>query len=358
VWRAHLRAGGAAAPETVVVKTAVTSGGAGYDPDAADTGPAWRLFNEWASLDLLARLAPENPLAPRLYGGDRAAGVIVVEDLRGGVGLDRILLGSDRGAAEQALVGYAEALGRMHAVTVGHEREYTAHRTSLGPLPDVPVSTAAEAALDAQGLIAACRGAASAVGIRLDGAAERDLEAVAAFWAGTSPARALVHSDACPDNCLRTAAGTRLVDFEFGGFRHPLVDGACLRLGFPSCWCAGALPDDVLRRAEAAYREALARGCLWAADDAAFTRALVDARAYWTVAMLAWAVPDLLNEDVGWGLVGGRQRVLHRLGLFAGLSEDYGRLRALGGTARTMQQSLAARWPDAAIPLAVFPAFS
>jgi hypothetical protein len=114
----------------------------------------------------------------------------------------------------------------------------------------------------------------------------------------------------------------------------------------------------VLRRAEAAYREALARGCPWAADAAAFTRALVDACAYWTVAMLAWAVPDLLNEDVGWGLVGGRQRVLHRLGLFAGLSEDYGRLRALGGTARTMQQSLAARWPDAAIPLAVFPAFS
>jgi hypothetical protein len=88
VWRAHLHEGAAAAPETVVVKTAVASAGAGCDPDATDTGAAWRLFNEWASLELLARLAAENPLTPGLYGGDRTAGVIVIEDLRASVGLE------------------------------------------------------------------------------------------------------------------------------------------------------------------------------------------------------------------------------------------------------------------------------
>ena len=355
VWRARVRGGRAGAPASVVVKTAVVADGEDYAPDARGTGPAWRLFNEWASLELLGRLEPERRLAPRLYGGDRAAGVLVVEDVRAGVGLDRLLVGDDPDAAEDALVGHAEALGRLHAVTAAHEDEYTALRAGLGPLPPIPVSTAAEAALDGQGLVAGFRRAAAELGVGLGGPAVEDLERVAAMW--ESPAvRALVHGDACPDNCRCASDGVRLVDFEFGGFGHPLIDGACPRLCYPSCWCAGALPERVVRRVEAAYRAAVVGGCVWAADDVAFGRALVEGCAYWTVGMFAWAVPALFEDDVAWGLASGRQRVLHRLGLFDQLSDERRHLQALGSAARGLRARLAARWPEAA-PLSAFPAF-
>jgi len=355
VWRARVHGGPADTPASVVVKTAVAADREDYDPDADGTGPAWRLFNEWASLELLGRLAPERRLAPRLYGGDRAVGVLVLEDVRAGAGLDRLLLGDDPDAAEDAMVGHAGALGRMHAIAVAHEDEYAALRAGLGPLPPTAVSTAAEAALDGEGLVAAFRRAAAGLGVALGGPATGDLEEVAALW-GSPTVRTLVHGDACPDNCRCASGEVRLIDFEFGGFRHPLIDGACTRLCYPSCWCAGTIPERVVRRAEAAYRAALVGGGGWAADDVAFGRALVEGCAYWMIGMFAWAVPDLLGGDVAWGLASGRQRVLHRLGLFAEIGDERRHLQALGSAARSLRARLAARWPEAG-PLAAFPAF-
>src|SRR5688572_3129019 len=63
-------------PDTVVFKQPR----AGYDPDRA-AWPTLSLLNEWAGLQFLGSLGLAPPLAPRLYGGDRAAGLVVLEDL-------------------------------------------------------------------------------------------------------------------------------------------------------------------------------------------------------------------------------------------------------------------------------------
>jgi hypothetical protein len=328
-----------------------------YDPDSADPGPAARLFDEWAALALLGRLDASGSLAPRLVGGDRTAGVLVMEEVRPGEGLDRLLLGGDGDAAARAVRGCAETLGRLHARTTGCGAEHAALRAALGPVPPTPVSTAAEAPLDADGLTSAWRRAAQALHLPPGRGVEEDVAAVAAFWAAPDAPRALVHADACPDNCLATPDGVRLLDFEFAGFRHPLVDGASVRLGFPSCWCAGTVPAAVLAAAEAAYRTALGGAHPWAADDRAFDRALVEACGYWTLGAFVWAIPGLLDEDVDWGLAGGRRRLLHRMGLFAELAERRGHLRALGASVSAARARLAARWPEDRGPPGLFAAF-
>ena len=164
-----------------------------------------------------------------------------------------------------------------------------------------------------------------------------------------------MHADACPDNCLLLVDGARLIDFEFGRFHHPLIDGACLRLGFPSCWCARSIPEAIVDRGEAAYRTALAAGCGWATGDV-FDRALVEAGAYWTVGMFAWAMPGLLGDDLAWGLASGRQRVLRRLDVFARLAGSRQHLRALAAAAGELRGRLVERWPGTGA-VAVFPAF-
>jgi hypothetical protein len=129
VFRLSLLEGPPDAPTSVIVKRAAVGDDETYDPNAAAfPAPAWRLFNDWAGLQFLARVAPSDPIAPRLYGGDRNAGLIVLEDLGRRETLDQVLLGEDARAAENGLVDLAALLGRMHALSMGRQSRARAAR--------------------------------------------------------------------------------------------------------------------------------------------------------------------------------------------------------------------------------------
>ena len=57
LFRCTVAAGPSGAPASVIVKRVNIEPGDAYDPAAA-TGPAARLFNEWASLQFLFEVAP------------------------------------------------------------------------------------------------------------------------------------------------------------------------------------------------------------------------------------------------------------------------------------------------------------
>jgi hypothetical protein len=87
------------APPSIVVKRAPPD--QLYDANAPGyPASSWFLFNHWAGLQFLSHVAGEGTLSPRVYGGDRAAGVVLMEDLGTGLGLDEVLLGADPVAAE------------------------------------------------------------------------------------------------------------------------------------------------------------------------------------------------------------------------------------------------------------------
>ena len=104
VLRCQVLDGPSAAPPSVILKQVNLDSGQMFKVDSLDQS-AQAFLNQYASLTFLTRLADEGhqPIAPRLYGTDSTAGLLVMEDLGQGESLVEPLLGDDRAAADAAL---------------------------------------------------------------------------------------------------------------------------------------------------------------------------------------------------------------------------------------------------------------
>jgi hypothetical protein len=171
------------------------------------------------------------------------------------------------------------------------------------------------------------------------------------------PWLALVHGDPCPDNVLLTAQGAALLDFEFAAPGHALIDAVYWRIGFPTCWCAGRVPDAVAERVEQAYRDAVAGAIPEAGDAAAFRREYAVAMTVRLFGSLEWDLDAALKGDSAWGRATLRNRILWHL---QATIEAMERAAALPGSHRVAQAwltDLGERWPDVQT-LSVYPAFA
>lgn len=228
--RCRVLNGPSAAPATVIVKRVNPDEGQIFNSDALD--PSTRaFFNEWASLEFLTQLANQGgpSIAPRLYCADRAAGLLVMEDLGQGESLVQPLLGADRMAAESALDAYFRSLGRLGAQTHARADEYWAIRNALGP-PDPYIQPTLDGERDTlQRWLAIICDACGAIPVP---GTEVDLAEAARFNAAPGPFAALSQSDTCPDNCLREGEWMRLLDFEWGWVRNALNEEPALAATF------------------------------------------------------------------------------------------------------------------------------
>ena len=253
---------------------------------------------EWAALDVLAGLDP--PVAPRLLGGDDEAGVVVLEDLSAPGSLADTLLGDDPGRARAHLAAVAAALGRMHAATLGRADAIAAARARRGLPPEATGWWPARLA-EAR---AWCRDEAAALGLT-PGPLDAELDRVAELTSGAYVG--LVHGDPCPDNTLLVPGGPRLIDFERAGACSVALDAGYLLAPFPSCWCFGRLPADVLADARAAHEGALAAAGVALGEP--WELALAAALALWAVTRVRdYADPDR-PVDGAWGTTTGRPRL-------------------------------------------------
>jgi hypothetical protein len=346
--------GPAARPSTVVVKRV-----GGYQQrfdmaDAAATQAARRLSNEWAGLQFLehtVRAAGQPPLSPRCFGGDHAAGLVVFEDLGDSECLADLLQGNDPARAEACLLAYAVTLGRMHAATAGRAQEYQQLRVDLGFGSTQPDSNAADWLKSVEEFRNGCL----TIGLALPAEFASAMQIVTTTLLSPGPFLAFTPQDSCPDNHRFIDGQVRLFDFEGSTFRHALLDATYCRVPFPSCWCVNRLPEALVPRFEAAYREELVKGCPDAADDETFGHAMVVACVYWTIATISWNFERVLEEDHRWGIATVRQRHLLRLETLAAATKQLGYLESLGAFAQQMQAKLATLWPVEAMPL--YPAF-
>lgn len=324
-----------------------------YAPDASGfPAPSWFLFNHWAGLHFLSAVAGEGVLSPRCYGGDRARGMVLMEDLGDGPGLDAVLLGGDRDAAEAALVALAMTLGRLHAMTIGQEGVYDHIRDALGPHPhDTDF-------YQYQWLATAFHTTMAALNVTPAPGAAADVAHLIAAIRDPGPFRAYTHGDPCPDNVRVSPAGMKLIDFDVSGFGHALTDGVYGRILFPTCWCVNRLPEGIAERMETAYRAAVVPGCPAAADDALFGQAVTVACAYWVLSMCQFTpLPALLVHDEDWGIATMRQRYLVRADILAHTTATLGHLEALGMTFQALATHLRQRWAGEGVPLRMYPAF-
>lgn len=348
VHRLNVVQGPPEAPQTLIMKQARRRADQPYASDEAE-GPASRLFDEWAGLQFLGEVGGDSPLAPRLYGGDRDAGILLMEDFGTGMRLDHALLGQDAAVAAHTLVALSRTVGRMHAQTLGKQARYEELRTVLGPTTKPSRQSTRR---DLEGV----RHSLQAIGLVPRQEFYKECETVLAMLDDPGPFCAYLHSDPCPDNCHWVGPDLRLLDFEGGTYGHALLEGVYPRIHFPTCWCVSRLPDEVMRNAEEAYRAALLKGCPQAADDGVFGPAVVGTCAYWAFTRLVNSLPGILEEDRPTDLGTARQRIILRFELSASAADEFGCLKAIGETAHRVVTTLRSRWQDAG-EMPYYPAF-
>jgi hypothetical protein len=288
-------------------------------------GADGRYERELAALRLAARADP--PVAPALLGADPGRRVLVLEWLSGGR------------PADDWVVGYAEALARLHAVTTADD---------AGALP----RWAGPGGRD----VAAFLGLAAALGARVPPRVPGELDDLVSRLR-QDQGNALLHGDPCPGNDLHTGGGVRFVDFERAALGSGLVELAYLRIGFPTCWCSTAPPAPLLARAEAAYL------ATWrAATGTEAAGDLADACAGWLLqgdALVQQAhrgktdyLALAVQRDWRWGTATARQRLAYRLGVVAQLTAGRAELAGLSQLSADLRVRMLARWPGLA-PLQV-----
>lgn len=236
-----------------------------YNPDDANSKDTRRFFNDWAGSQFLSAIPSRFKHSPRFYGGDRNLGSIVIEDVQHRSSLVEPLLGSDRSCAEWALLQYATCLARLHSDTLGKAAEFQELYRTVSPN-----MKPAKASID----IHQHKSMLENLGIHPESNWLRDLETIHQTVSNPDKFLAYIHTDACPDNVLDTGSELRLIDFETGFFGHALIDAACGRMMFPSCWCSKGLPDAMIQQMENTYRTILIQHCPVAADDEIFETAL------------------------------------------------------------------------------------
>lgn len=185
------------------------------------------------------------------------------------------------------------------------------------------------------------------------------------------PFTTLTHGDICPDNVFynREKNEMYLIDFEYSVVKNALLDGTYLRMSFPTCWCAKAVPDRLISTLETSYREQLKKTIPAARSDEEYRDAYVNACAFWMLKSLLLIEVVLEKEDIWssgptppeslWNPEANlvRPRVLSRLISFIEISKAYKKLPHLLSMAEEILKQLEIRWPDAK-PLELYPAFS
>ena len=327
--------------KSIIVKQAKSSQQGTYNPDKA-TIPAWTLFNEWASLQFMSDIASdETSLGPCFYGGDRAVGLIVMEDLGPGIRLDQLLMGNDPTAAGTALIEFATIHGRLHTQAIGRQIEFQRLREALGP------SVLEDGHYTYDWLALTFYQTCKLLDVTPKSGVEAELEMLKASMLHPGPFLTFVQQDSCPDNCLFNASGLRLLDFEGGRFDHALKGGVYGRMRFPTCWCVYQIPDDILTRMEVAYRIELMKGCVEAANDTLFYHAVVEACIYWMIESYKMdPLAKNLEKDRLIAAATGRQRYLMRSDVVVKTTEEFDHMKAIGATIRAMAIKMRQLWPD------------
>lgn len=221
VIRAKLAPSAFLQERTVVVK---------YVPVTDDELDDAAMVREVVAYQFTTSLGEEVRPGPVLLAYDCDHRILVITDVGDGATLVDLLERADSEQRVTLLADLGQSLGRMHAATVGRENDFETLRLRMARRhPDAAavnvVRTAAHGFGIQRGLELLAEGGAPAPSAVVDVADE----AVRMMRSGT---RAFTPFDLSPDNII-VAERTRLLDYEWAGFRDWTIDVASVVAGFP-----------------------------------------------------------------------------------------------------------------------------
>lgn len=325
---------------SVVVKTRRPDRGRPGDP-----------VRERVALEFLAEVGCAVGL--RVLAYDDRLGLLVLEDLGAGPGLEDLLVGTDPDRATRGFVALAEAAGRLHAATRGRQDAFRERLAAAGRRAPADHDRSVLAGTPFAGWWAAVAALAGADGpLPAVGGAYRDAARLVTWLTDPAPAPVLGTGDLAPQNCRLDAGSARLLDFEGARFQSSYVEAAHLRLPFYGAPCWSRVPVEVGRRVERAYRAAAGQR-----DDAAWAAGMAAATAAWAVVRLA-RLPKLLAADPPHPMGFSRRgQLLDTLRVAVDAGAAGGPVPALTAWLAATDEHLRRRWPHLPPTQPCYPAY-
>nr|WP_296779735.1 kinase [Rhodococcus sp. (in: high G+C Gram-positive bacteria)] len=272
-------------PRTLVIKQVRDSAGSGSGVDA---GGHSAFLREAASYQFATALATDSRPGPDLLAYDLGARLLVLSDLGDASPITALLKHSDAASVTNSLMAMAQALGRMHAATVGREDDFAALLRRVG------VTNSAD------GISAQIPDVLTAVPRMLDedlgivdvpaSLLERVERSGRLFGHGAF--RAFSPSDLCPDNIIVNEEGVRFLDYEWGGFRDATLDITYALASFPGCLCHFDLSADRAQAMIDAWRSEVVGIWPHLADDSVLASKILDAQLIWVWLTTFWFLPN------------------------------------------------------------------
>ncbi|MFD4432013.1 phosphotransferase family protein [Nocardia sp. NPDC058497] len=275
-------------PRTLIVKqvrgTASDRRTGGMAPGVASIDAAF--LREAVSYQFTTALSREQRPGAYLIAHSVPDRLLVLSDLGDNALLTSVLQTRAEPGTRNALMAFAQALGRMHAATVGREPDFVALMRRVDSVHRVDgIAQQAQAAIaDVPGLLEA------ELGIEVPGEiAERIVHGNRLFTGGRY--RAFSPSDLCPDNVIMNDEGARFLDYEWGGFRDATLDIAYALVSFPGCLCDFELSRSRAREMVEAWRSVVVGVWPSLADDTVLAERILEARLIWVWLSTYWFLP-------------------------------------------------------------------
>lgn len=329
--------------------------GPAFDPSNLKTRAARGFLRDWAGHLFLSAACGQECGVPELIAGDLARGCLILEDLHGLPDLETILSGPDPHRATEALLAYSETLAHMHGLSAPLCSWFEDINRCLGNQhPQQRFFESVDLTDPHEKVTVQLQNVVSNLNLDLSDHCRREI----AFIAETlrSPLRACYcHGDPSSLNCLLAGQKARLIDFEFGGFRHPLTDLAYIYSGHPTGRVQGQVPLEVLQQMETAYRVQLGEyGRILNYDR--YNAEFACACGFWMLENLAALLPRCLVNEPQKQPALVRERVLMSCEGFLKISNRTSSLPALSDLINQVKATLEKRW-NGPITSLLYPAF-
>lgn len=184
---------------------------------------------EIASYKYATALPSESRPGPQLIASDPDIRLMVLSDLGHGRSMTDLLSGVDPVETSRAVSAWGQALGRMHAATVGGEGDFLAlvRRGPSGTEGGDSMRDAARRAVDSLARDA------ELLEVTVPESVADALETASTLF-DDGDHRAFSPSDVGPENILLNEDGVQFMDYEWGGFRDATLDIAYALVTFTS----------------------------------------------------------------------------------------------------------------------------
>jgi len=274
-------------PRTLIVKQVrETVPGRGWraEPGVASVDSAF--IREAVSYQFATALAREHRPGPDLIAQDFDARLLILTDLGESTRLTTQLQARSD-VADISLMAFAQALGRLHASTVGRESDFVAllRRAEVAHRRDGVTTQAISAIGAVPGMLREQVGVDVPESVLAVAQSCRQLFERGRF-------RAFSPSDLCPDNVIVNEDGVRFLDYEWGGYRDATLDVAYALVSFPGCLCHVDMPADRARAMVDAWRSEVVGVWPALADEVYLDRKILHAQMAWVWLTTYWFLPE------------------------------------------------------------------